>query len=315
MKRYVIRRTIHSIFLLLAISVIAFLLMRVAPGGPIQFFEDPRVTAEQIAELEKKLGLHEPLPVQYGKWLWKLLHLDFGRSYVSRRPVIDMIVERLPATVLLSGTALVLGFAGGIPLGILAAVKRGSWFDSAVRVMTVAGNAIPHWWLALILILLFSTTVQIFPAGGMYTLGRDNILDRLWHLILPATLSAMGVWLTLSQFLRSEILEVLRADYVTTARAKGLRNQVVLTRHVLRNALLPIVTMMGGSLAALISGSVLFEYVFSWPGMGRLTYEAFFKRDYPLLMATLMISSTLVIFGNLMADVFYSVVDPRVKLE
>lgn len=315
MKRYVVRRAIQSIFLLLAITFIGFMLMRLAPGGPVQFYEDPRVTPDRIKELERSLGLDQPLLIQYCKWLWGIVQGDFGRSYVSRRPVLDMIAERLPATVLLSASSMILGFLVGIPLGVYAALKRGSWFDHSVRFITVAGNAIPHWWLALILIIFFSSTLKILPSGGMYTLGNGSIPDRLWHLILPAGLSALGAWLTLSQFLRSEVLEVLRADYVTTARAKGLRERLVMTRHVLRNALLPVVTMMGGSLAALISGAVLFEYVFSWPGMGRLAVESVFKRDYPLLMALLIISSALVILGNLMADVVYSVVDPRVRLE
>lgn len=315
MKRYVIRRAIQSIFLLLAITVIGFVLMHLAPGGPVQFYEDPRVTPERIKELERSLGLDQPLPLQYVKWLWGILQGDFGRSYVSRRPALDMIVERLPATMILSGTSMVLGFLVGIPLGVYAALKRGSLFDTLVRVATVAGNAIPHWWLALIMIIFFSSTLRILPSGGMYTLGNGSLPDRLWHLILPATISALGAWLTLSQFLRSEVLEVLRADYVTTARSKGLRERIVMTRHVLRNALMPVVTMMGGALAGLIGGAVLFEYVFSWPGMGRLAVESVYKRDYPLLMALLIISSALVILGNLLADIVYSVVDPRVKLE
>jgi len=315
MQRYVIRRAIQSIFLLLAITFIGFMLMHLAPGGPVQFYEDPRINPERIKELERSLGLDEPLLVQYVKWLGGIVRGDFGRSYVSRRPALDMIAERLPATVLLSTTSLILGFLVGIPLGVYAALKRGTFFDTLIRVTTVAGNAIPHWWLALILIIFFSSTLKILPSGGMYTLGNGSIPDRLWHLILPAGISALGAWLTLSQFLRSEVLEVLQADYVRTARAKGLRERVVMIRHVLRNALLPVVTMMGGALAGLISGAVLFEYVFSWPGMGRLAVESVFKRDYPLLMALLIISSGLVIFGNLLADMVYSIVDPRVRLE
>jgi peptide/nickel transport system permease protein len=315
MRRYVVRRAIQSVFLLIGISIISFTLVHIAPGGPVQFFENPRVSPAQIKALQHSLGLDAPIPVQYARWVWSLVHLDFGHSYVSRRPVLNMILDRLPATVELSGAGLILGFLGGIPLGVYAALKRGSWFDNLVRVLTVAGNAIPTWWLALILIILFAIYLPILPSGGLYTLGHDSLPDRLWHLILPASMEAMGLWLTLSQFLRSEVLEVLRADYVTTARSKGLPNRVVLNRHVLRNALLPVVTMMGGALAGLVSGAILFETVFSWPGMGRLTYEAFYQRDYPLLMALFMISSFLVIFGNLLADIAYSFVDPRVKLE
>lgn len=315
MRRYLIRRAIQSIFILIGISMLSFLLMHIAPGGPVQFFENPRVSPDQIKALQHSLGLDAPLPVQYGKWLWGMLHLDFGHSYVSRRPVLNMILERLPATLELSGASLILGFLGGIPLGLYAALKRGSFFDNLVRILTVALNSIPTWWMALILIIVFAIYLPILPSGGMYTLGRDTLLDRLWHLILPVTISATGLWLTLLQVLRSQVLEVLRAEYVTTARAKGLPNPLVLRRHVLRNAFIPVVTMMGGALAGLVSGSVLFETVFSWPGVGRLTYEAFYQRDYPLLMALFMISSFLVVFGNLLADVAYGFVDPRVKLE
>jgi peptide/nickel transport system permease protein len=315
MSKYVVRRVIQSIFLLLGISIISFLLVHIAPGGPLQFFENPRVSPARIRELQHSLGLDDPLPVQYARWVWGLVRLDFGRSYVSRRPVLNMIVDRLPATLELSGLSLILSFLGGIPLGIYAAIRRGSWFDHTIRVVTVTLNAIPVWWLALILIVVFAIYLPILPSGGMYTLGHDSLPDRLWHLILPASMEAIGGWLVLSQFLRSKVLEVLPSDYVRTARAKGLQERVVLTRHVLRNALIPVVTMMGGSLAGLVSGAILFETVFSWPGMGRLAYEAIFQRDYPLLMALFMISSFLVIFGNLVADIAYSFVDPRVKLE
>ncbi|MFB0546561.1 MAG: ABC transporter permease [Anaerolineae bacterium] len=343
MRRYVIRRSIQSVFLLLGISIISFSLMHLAPGGPVQFIEDPRLTQKHKEALEHALGLDRPLPVQYLMWLWggdgkgglrKLWEIDaegrlrlfpegkggilwgdFGRSYVSHRPVLNMIVERIPATVELAGAGMILGLLGGIPLGIYAALKRGTSFDNVVRVLTVIGNAVPHWWLGLMLIILFASTVRIFPSGGRYTLGRGDILDRLWHLALPAVIASMGGWITYSRFMRYEVLEVLRQDYVRTAYAKGLQRRTVLLRHVLRNAILPVVTMMGGILTIVISGAVLFENVFAWPGMGRLSVEAFFKRDYPLLMALNMISSFLVITGNLLADIAYGFVDPRVKYE
>ncbi|MGQ9627690.1 MAG: ABC transporter permease [Anaerolineae bacterium] len=315
LQRYVIRRSLQSIFLLWAISVISFTLMHIAPGGPVQFIEDPRLSQKHLEELERALGLDQPLPVQYFKWLWRVVQLDFGKSYDDRRPVIEKIAERIPASVQLALAGMILGLVVGIPLGFVCALKRGSWLDNTVRVLTVIGNAVPHWWLGLILILVFSFTFRIFPSGRMYTLGRGDILDRLWHLVLPAIISAMGGWITYSRFMRYEVVEVLHQDYVRTALAKGLPWRVVLSRHVLRNAILPIVTMMGGILTIVISGSVLFERVFSWPGMGRMAYEAIGKRDYPLLMAILMISSFLVIAGNLLADIAYSFVDPRVKYE
>lgn len=315
MGRYVIRRSIQSIFILWTVSIISFGLIHLSPGGPVQFMEDPRLTRAHKEELEHQLGLDQPLPVQYLRWLWGVVRLDFGKSYVSRRPVIKMIAERIPASVQLSGAGLILGLLGGIPLGIYSALRRGSWFDNVTRVLTVVGNAVPHWWLGLILIIVFSSTIRIFPSGGMYTIGRGDLLDRLWHLILPAIIVATGGWITYLRFMRYEVLEVIRQDYVRTAQAKGLPWSIVMQRHVLRNAILPIVTMMGGILTIVISGAVLFETVFSWPGMGRMAVNAVFKRDYPLLMALNIISSFLVILGNLLVDIAYGFVDPRVKYE
>lgn len=314
MQRYVARRLIHSLLILLGISVISFSLMNLAPGGPVQFSQDPRMTPADKARLEEALGLNRPLYVQYLDWLSKVVRLDFGKSYVSRRPAIDMIAERLPATVQLSAVALILGLLGGVPMGIYAGLKPGSWFDNLVRLFTVVSNAVPHWWMGLLLI-VFLAPLRIFPSGGMYTLGQDSLADRLHHLALPAIIASMGGWITFSRFLRYEVLEVVSQDYTRTAHAKGLPRRIVLTRHVLRNALLPVVTILGGALAGLISGSVLYENVFSWPGVGRLAIEAFYKRDFPLLMAITMITSFLVILGNLLADLAYGLVDPRVQYD
>jgi peptide/nickel transport system permease protein len=314
MQRYIVRRLIHSFFILVGISVISFSLMHLAPGGPIQFIEDPRLTPASKARLEEALGLNRPLHVQYLDWFSHVARLDFGKSYVSRRPVIDMIAERLPATMQLSAAALLLGLLGGMPMGIYAGLRPGSWLDNLVRLFTVVGNAVPHWWMGLLLIVFFAP-LGIFPAGGMYTLGHDNLADRLWHLALPAFIASMGGWITFSRFMRYEVLEVINQDYTRTAHAKGLPQRIVLTRHVLRNALLPVVTILGGTLAGLVSGSVLYENVFSWPGIGRLAIDAFYKRDFPLLMALNMITSLLVILGNLLADLAYGLVDPRVQYD
>jgi peptide/nickel transport system permease protein len=203
----------------------------------------------------------------------------------------------------------------GIPLGVFAAIHRGSWVDNLVRVFTVVGNAVPHWWLGLMILVVSANTIRIFPLGGMYTQGNDTLLDRLWHLALPATIAAMGGWIGYSRYMRSEVLEVLGQDFVRTARAKGLGERIILVRHVFRNALIPIVTLMGGVLAALVGGSVLFENTFSWPGIGRMAVQAAFQRDYPVLMALNMFSALLVILGNLLADIAYGWVDPRVRYE
>jgi peptide/nickel transport system permease protein len=313
MLRYVIRRSVQSIFLLLGISLMVFTVQQIAPGGPESFTEDPRLGKEYGERLRQEFGLDQPIPVQYGKWLWNALHLNFGRSFVDRRPVIDRITERLPNTMLLAGTSLVLGLAG-IPLGVVAALKRGKFFDQFWRVLTVLVNALPSWWLALMILIISVKTVNWFPLAGTHTPDDGSIRDRLHHLILPAFILALNDWLGYSRYMRSEFLDVINQDYVRTARAKGLRERVVIYGHALRNALIPVITILGGTLASLLSIGVLVEGIFSWPGIGRLSLEAAYQRDFPTLMALTMIGATLVITGQLLADIAYTVVDPRVRL-
>jgi peptide/nickel transport system permease protein len=314
MGRFLVRRLIQSVFILLGVSILSYSLMRMAPGGLVTIYANPRINQATIQRLEEQFGLNDPIPVSYVKWLASALQGNFGVSFIDQRPVVDKIAERLPATIQLSLAALLLGLLG-IPLGIFAAMHRGSWIDNLIRVFTVIGNAVPHWWLGLMILVISANTIRLFPLGGMYTQGHDTLLDRLWHLALPATIAAMGGWIGYSRYMRSEVLDVLGQDYVRTARAKGLRERVVLVRHVFRNALIPIVTLMGGVLAALVSGSVLFENTFSWPGIGRMAVQAAFQRDYPVLMALNMFSALLVILGNLLADIAYGWVDPRVRYE
>jgi peptide/nickel transport system permease protein len=317
MARYVLRRLLQSVFLLLGVTVLSYGIMRIAPGGPSQFIggeDNPRISPEYRRQLAEAYGLNDPIPVQYAKWLWNVLHLDFGRSYIDQRPVIQKIGERIPASFQLALASFLLGLIG-IPLGIYAATHRGRRGDQAVRIFTVLGNSVPHWWLGLMILILSASTIRIFPLGGQYTIGSDNLLDRLWHLALPATIGAMGGWISYSRFVRAELLDVLGQDFVRTAQAKGLRRDVVLLRHALRNALLPLATMFGGILTLILSGSLLFEITFSWPGLGRLTIDAAYQRDYPLLMASTVLGSFLVILGNLLSDVSYAWVDPRVKYD
>lgn len=315
MTRYIIRRLIQSFFLLLGITALSFTLQHLAPGGPAAFNEDPRLPPDYAQQQRHEFGLDQPIYVQYGKWLWQVAHLNFGRSFTDKRPVMDKIAERAPNTLLLSGTSLLLGLLG-IPLGILAALRRGGLYDNGLRAFTVLGSAVPHWWLGLvILVVSVSLKLNWFPIAGMYTPGHDSLLDRLHHLLLPAVLGGFGGWLTFSRFMRSEFLEVIGQDYIRTARAKGLAERAVMFGHAFRNALIVVITILGGSLAALLSGAVLIENVFSWPGMGRLSLEAAYQRDYPLVMALVVISSSLVILGYLAADIAYGFVDPRIKYE
>ncbi len=313
--RYVIRRALQSVFLLWCISLVAFTIMHLSPGGPATILENPRISPEVIKAINASFGLNDPIPIQYLKWLTNLLHGDFGRSFTDQRPVIDKVFERLPATIELNIASLLIGILG-IPLGFYAALRRNSWFDHMVRVLTVVGNAAPDWWIGLLILIFIAAPTGLLPLGGMYTIGQEgNLLDHLWHLLLPATIAATADWITWSRFLRSELLEVIRQDFIRTAQAKGLSDRVVLTRHALRNALIPVVTLLSGSLAGLISGAVLIEQTFSWPGIGRLSVQAAFERDYPTVMALLMVGSFLVLLGNLIADVIYTRVDPRVVLK
>jgi peptide/nickel transport system permease protein len=315
--RYIVRRLIQSVFLLLGVTVLSYGIMRIAPGGPSQFLggeDNPRISAEYRRQITEAYGLNEPAPVQYAKWLWNVLHLDFGRSFIDQRPVIDKIAERIPASFQLALASFLLGLLG-IPLGVYAATHRGRLGDQTVRLFTVVGNSVPHWWLGLMVLIVSASTIRIFPLGGQYTIGNDTLLDRLWHLALPATIGAMSGWITYSRFVRAELLEALGQDFVRTARAKGLPPRDVLYRHALRNALLPLATMFGGILTLILSGSLLFEITFSWPGLGRLTVEAAYQRDYPLLMASTVLGSILVILGNLLSDISYAWVDPRVRYD
>ena len=313
MTRYVVRRLIQSVFLLVGIATFNFVILHLAPGGPELVAEDPRLPKDYAAQQRRDLGLDQPLPVQYVKWLGRAARLDFGRSFTDRRPVSEKIIERIPNTLLLSGTSFVIGLLG-IPLGVYAALRRGRPTDHGIRFFAAIGNATPHWWLALIILLISARTVHWFPLGGTETIGDGSLLDRLHHLLLPALLGGLGGWIGYSRLVRSQFLEVMNEDYVRTARAKGLAERPVIIGHALRNAMLPVVTSFGGVLTLALSGALLFEYTFSWPGMGRLAFEAASERDYPVLMALTVVSAALVIIGNLLVDVLYTFVDPRVKL-
>jgi len=312
MTQYIIRRAIQSLFILLGVTTLTFMLVHLAPGGPDAFAEDPRLPPDFAQKYRHDLGLDQPLPVQYAKWIWQVGHLNLGRSYADKRPVTEKVFERIPNTLTLSGTGFVLGFLG-VPLGVLAAQRRGRSFDHGLRIFTAIGNATPHWWLGLV-ILLFSVRsgLNLFPLAGTTTPGDGSLLDRLHHILLPALLIAFGGWLGYSRFMRSEYLEQANQDYVRTARAKGLSEWFVV-RHVLRNALVPVIGSVGSALGLILAGSVLFEYTFSWPGMGRLFYEAATERDYPVVLGVTFIGALLSIAGYLLTDIVYALADPRVR--
>jgi len=315
--RYIARRLLQAIPTFLGITIIAYAIIRLAPGDPLAIFEDARgTTAEQMAELRKAYGFDRPLPIQYVEWLGRAVRLDFGRSFQTHLPAKDVIMERMPATLQLTVTAILIGLALGIPAGLWAAVHRSKWPDQLVRIFAVTGDSVPHFYLGLLAILFFAVQLRWLPAGGILTLGADqlDIGDRARHLVLPALVLATGFLAIFARFMRTEVLEILGQDYIRTARAKGLREMTVLYGHALRNALIPVITVLGGSLPGLLAGAATTEFVFSWPGMGRLAIDAAFARDYPVVMGLVLVASVLIILGNIISDVLYGVADPRIRL-
>ncbi len=311
MGRFVARRLLQSALLVLAVMTASFFLIRAAPGGPeTALLGNPRSTPEALERLRERFGLNDPLPVQYLKWLGNALVLDFGRSYQYQRPVADLIAERAWPTFQLGALSYAVGLLG-VPLGIYAARRRGRLGDNVVRFLTVVGTSVPAWWLALTIIVLMNSLIGWFPNGQ----GTSSPWDWFRHIIIPAVLLGLGGLITFTRYVRSEVLEVLGQDYVRTARAKGLDDRVIDRAHILRNALIPVVTLLGYVLPAVLSGAIITEFIFNWPGMGRLFYEAASFRDYPLLLAMLTLGTFLTIIGTLLADIGYGVVDPRIRYE
>jgi peptide/nickel transport system permease protein len=316
MGRFVIRRIVQAVPTFFGITLLSFTVLRLAPGDPILIlFGAQNLRAEEIAALRAAYGLDQPIPIQYLSWLGHLLTGDFGRSFLYKRPVIEMIQAALPNTLLLASLALVCTIVIGVPMGVIAARFRGSWIDQIIRIFGVVGHAIPAFWFALLWILILSVQFRLFPVGGMLTVGKDtyDIPDRMAHLIGPVVALSLGGIANYSRYMRTETLEVLGQDYVRTARAKGLHEQVVLFVHSLRNALLPLVTAVGSQVAFLLSGAIVIEQVFAWPGMGRMTYEAARSKDYPIIMAVVVLTSLMLLASYIIRDVAYGVVDPRVR--
>ncbi len=281
---------------------------------------NPNVSADSIADLQTLYGLDKPIHVQYFQWVGRLARFDFGRSFLDQREVITKIGERLPATLLLSGLAMFVIFLLAIPLGVYSAMHHNSPKDRLITIVTFVGYSIPTFWLALLCMLLFGVVLGWLPISGIRSVNYDllGFFDRLWdtlsHLILPVFISAFGGLASISRYTRSNMLEVVRQDYIRTARAKGLPLNRVYYIHALKNALLPIITIIGLALPGLIGGSFIFETIFSWPGMGRLAYESALNFDYPVIMGIAVIGAMLTLLGNIIADVLYAGVDPRIRL-
>lgn len=325
MAAYAFRRLLGAIPLLLFISVAVFLLLQAAPGGPTGAYmrRGAGMSAADLAALEAQLGLNDPIPVQYGKWLGRVLQGDLGMAVTTKRPVSVEILDRLPNTLTLMAVAWAVTLVIAIPVGILSAVKQYSKFDHLVTTLTFIGQSIPIFWFGLILLLIFYMKLEnpftgepLLPAGGVATIGAPfSWSDRIAHLILPVTMLAAGWVAWYSRFLRASMLETIHQDYVRTARAKGLSEQLVVLRHGFRNAAIPLVTLMALDVPFLFTGALFTEVIFAWPGMGRLFYSAAERRDYGLLMAIIMITSALIILANILADMLYAWLDPRIRLK
>lgn len=308
----------------LGITLISFFIIHLAPGKPTDILTqlNPKITPEARAALEKEWNLDKPIAVQYVLWFKKLIKFDFGQSYsTDRRLVWDKIKERLPITIFINVLSLIIIFLIAIPIGVSSALKQHSLYDRVTTVFVFVGFATPSFWLALLLMMLFGVTLGWLPISGLTSLGYESlstigkVWDRISHLILPVFISAFGGLAGLSRYMRSNMLEVIRQDYITTARAKGLSEKKVIYKHALRNALLPLVTILGLSVPALIGGSVIFETIFGIPGMGQLFYSAVMMRDYTLIMGGMVIGSILTLLGNLLADIGYALADPRIRLK
>ena len=350
MTRHIIRRLIQSIPTLLGITLISYMIITAAPGGPVALltFGDPEQSENVAARdrLTRQLGLDDPWPLQYLAWLtgndwmwWKwteedyneegeldpnfvrygILRGDFGESFKYRRSAFELIIERMPATIELSIASLLITFLIGVPLGLLAAVWRGGFFDNFTRVTAVLGVAVPNFWLGLILILIFAIQLDLLPAGNrcdlrMYSrTGCPPIYMRLEHLILPTIVIAYSGMASLSRFMRTSMLDTVNSDYVRTARAKGLNQRVVWFRHAARNALIPLATILGPAAVSIFGGSIVIEQIFTWPGISLLGLEALSARDYPIVMANIVIGSLLTVGAYILSDILYAVFDPRIR--
>jgi len=318
MGRFLIRRLLQAVPTLLAVSMVLFAIIHLAPGGPMAIYAtDPNVDQAELDRIEERLGLNDPLPVQYAKWLSGMLTGDWGISYKFGRDVSDILGERLWASIQLVAASLIIALVFSIPFGIFSALSKNRGVQFASNAIAMLGVSIPTFWLGLVVLLFFSVKMRIIPTGGMATIGLDGFQpwDRLRHLIPPAAVLATLYIAGWSRYVRSSMLDVANQDYIRTARSKGLKERVVTNRHALKNALLPLITLVGLQAGRLIGGGMITEVVFAWPGMGRLMAESLSGRDYPVLMASFMLMSVMVIAGNIAADVGYGLVDPRIRLE
>ena len=312
---YLVRRLLSAIPVLLIISFVTFALMQALPGGPLAAYENnPEIKAEDIERLRHELGLDRPLHVQYIVWLGNFLKGDWGYSYATKRPVLTEIWDRLPNTVYLTALSLLVSLLVAIPVGIISATKQYSWFDHVVTMLTYIGRSMPVFYSGLLLIIIFSIWLRWLPSGGMQTLGKEfSFVDALRHLILPLVSLSLLIAAKYVRFLRTSMLEVIHQDYIRTARAKGVHDRLIVYKHAFRNAAIPLVTIVAVDLPILFAGALFTETIYSWPGVGRLFYDASIRFDYPVVMGIVLTIALLVVISNLLADMIYAMLDPRIS--
>jgi peptide/nickel transport system permease protein len=332
--QYIARRLLALFPVLLGVSILVFALIRMIPGDPVTVMLGERARPEDIARLREQMGLDRPIYIQYFEWLGHVLRGDLGNSIINRTPVMGELMQRLPATIELVFFGMLFGVTVGVTIGIVSAVKRDTWIDTGARFGALIGVSMPVYWLALILIYALAVNRQIFPPSTRLDVELTVIrrtgfmlvdtllmgdfqmfLNALWHLVLPSIVLGTTIMPILARLTRSSMLEVLGQDYVRTARSKGLIEKTVIMRHALKNALLPIVTVVGLQLGGLLGGALLTETIFSWPGMGLWTYRAILGRDYPIVQGAVLVSATIYVFANILVDISYAYLDPRIRYQ
>ena len=318
MFNYIVRRTLQALPILFGVAVIVFMIVQLAPGSPIDRFRTPRISPAQLDALIRLYGLDQPILDQFVKWITAFVQVwrvdAWGYSFLDGQPVLNKVLERVPATVRLMGAALLVTIVLAVPIGVLAAVKQYSWTDKFITTLATIGYAIPSFILGLYLLYFGGVVLKAFPLFGMQSFGKSgDVADLIWHLVLPVASLAIQQIAGWARYMRSSMLEVLHQDYVRTAKAKGLPRSRVLGKHALRNAMIPIVTLLGLSIPALLAGAAITETIFSYPGLGAMFVQSVTVRDYPTVLALTMVGGVTVVLGNLLADVLYGVVDPRIK--
>src|SRR6185312_4900360 len=315
MISYVVRRLLQGVLVLFIVSLVTFLLIHAAPGGPA-LLTNPELGRDEVAQIKQNLGLNDPLPIQYLRWIRNVFQGNLGTSYSTLTPVSSLIRDRLPNTILLGGLALLLSVLIAIPLGIASAVRHNSAIDRVLTGFTFLGVSVPVFWLAIILVIIFSVELHMLPSGNMFTVGEPfSLVDRIKHLVLPVLTLLVLNLATLTRYTRSAMIEVLGQDYIRTARAKGLGSRTVIYRHALRNAMIPVITIIGVFLPNAVAGAAITETVFAWAGMGLLAVNAADTRDYPVVLGATLTVAVIVVVSNLVTDLLYGVLDPRIRLD